>query len=120
MDPECIRMKDARSYDDSASIQSTRIDFRSTNFEPTSFGFSDCNEKAVEANDLKSAIVWTVSPGARLNVYHQQEIDTQTTKLCDDINTWLSLIELMKQHFGESRSEECIPLKLETMKIRSN
>ena len=37
-----------------------------------------------------------------------------------DLNTWSSLKSALEQHFGDPRSEECIAIELETLKINSN
>ncbi|XP_026331663.1 uncharacterized protein LOC113239012 [Hyposmocoma kahamanoa] len=36
----------------------------------------------------------------------------------DDLHTWLGIKDLLIQHFGDPRSEECIAIELETLKIR--
>uniref|UniRef100_A0A1E1WG39 Envelope fusion protein n=2 Tax=Pectinophora gossypiella TaxID=13191 RepID=A0A1E1WG39_PECGO len=36
-----------------------------------------------------------------------------------DVNTWSSLKDLLILHFGDPRSEECIAIELESMKIKS-
>lgn len=38
----------------------------------------------------------------------------------EDVLTWIELKELLTQHFGEPRSEDCIAIELETLKIRSH
>lgn len=85
MDPDCLRIKNTRAYADGASIQS-KIEFRSSNFEPSQFGFRLCTAQEVESEDERAAVVWTLSPGARLNIYHEQELEATTTQLCDDID----------------------------------
>lgn len=37
----------------------------------------------------------------------------------EDINSWDSLQEILIQHFGDPRSEECIAIELEQLKIKS-
>ena len=37
----------------------------------------------------------------------------------EDVVTWLELRELLIQHFGDPRSEECIAIELESLKIKS-
>lgn len=37
----------------------------------------------------------------------------------EDVNTWARLKEILIQHFGDPRSEECIAIELEQMKIKS-
>ncbi|XP_045500670.1 uncharacterized protein LOC123698117 [Colias croceus] len=37
----------------------------------------------------------------------------------EDINTWPALKELLEQHFGDPRSEDCIKISLESCKIKS-
>lgn len=38
----------------------------------------------------------------------------------DSIGTWLELKTLLAQHFGDPRTEDCLVLELESMKINSN
>lgn len=38
----------------------------------------------------------------------------------EDVTTWESLKDLLVQHFGDPRSEECVAIELETMKIKHN
>lgn len=38
----------------------------------------------------------------------------------EDIQTWGQLRELLIQHFGDPRSEQCIAIELETIKIKNN
>lgn len=38
----------------------------------------------------------------------------------EDVTSWTELKLLLEQHFGDPRSEECIALQLESLKIKSN
>lgn len=38
----------------------------------------------------------------------------------DNISTWLELKTLLSQHFGDPRTEDCLVLELESMKLNSN
>ncbi|KAG7295193.1 hypothetical protein JYU34_022162 [Plutella xylostella] len=38
----------------------------------------------------------------------------------EDVDTWSALKSLLVQHFGDPRSEECIAIELETLKLKAN
>lgn len=78
---------------------SSKLEYRSNNFEPNQFGYKECTKDQVNSEDEKSAVVWTLSPGARMNLYHEQEIDSVTAQLCGDIES-LSVagVELGDKH----------------------
>lgn len=103
LEPACLRIKDTRSYADGHSL-SSKLEYRNNNFEPTQFGYRECTRSQVNSDDVKSAVVWTQSPGARLNIYHEQELDSVTTQLCDDIEslTVSSVVEGEKHAFKVS------------------
>lgn len=86
LEQDCLRIKDARSYADGNSI-SSKLEFRSSHFEPSQFGYRECTQEQVNSEDEKSAVVWTLSPGARMNIYHEQELDSVTTQLCNEIES---------------------------------
>lgn len=60
-----------------------------------------------------------------LYVYHavtSRLIDNAAALLSEreDIESWSELKALLEQHFGDPRSEECINIELESLKIKSN
>ncbi|UHM27616.1 MAG: hypothetical protein FCSFV1_gp1 [Fushun chilo suppressalis flavivirus 1] len=85
LEHSCLRIKDTRAYADGNAI-SSKLEYRQNNFEPTQYGFRECTNDEVTDEDTQSAVVWTNSPGARLNIYHEQELDSVTTQLCGDID----------------------------------
>lgn len=64
------------------------------------------------------------SPSQKLYVFHAltSKLVGKAARLLserDDISSWNTLQELLIQHFGDPRSEECIAIELEQIKIKA-